>query len=130
MKSEKSHSKSTLEKSQFGGSVEITPPQPAFIEFITEGHLWGIPLRRLDYFILGDNPEQNGKKTSPTDLLILVFETRIVSLFGWRLELLLDLLTHGRVKRVHAEKFLGTLIIDEPWVSEIKIISRNESSPL
>ena len=100
-----------------------------FIEFITANRLWGLPLRRLDYFILGDNPDQAGKKTSPTDLLILVFETRLVSLFGWRLELLLDPLMNGRVKRVHAEKFPGTPMIEEPWVSEIKIIPRYEAIP-
>jgi len=62
-------------------------------------------------------------------LLILVFETRLVSLFGWRLELLLDPLMNGRVKRVHAEKFPGTPMIEEPWVSEIKIIPRYEAIP-
>ena len=68
-------------------------------------------------------PKQDGKKTSPTDLLILVFETRMVFLYGWRLEQMLDPLMQGRVKRVHAEKFLGTLMIGEPWVSEIVICS-------
>ena len=76
-----------------------------FIEFITAHRLWGIPLRQLEFFILGNNPESDGKKTSPTDLLILVFETRLAFLFGWRLELMLDPLMQGRVKRVHAEKF-------------------------
>ena len=32
---------------------------------------------------------------------------------------MLDPLMQGRVKRIHAEKYLGTLIIGEPWVSEI-----------
>jgi hypothetical protein len=127
MKSEQPHSESnrpSSDKSQFGGSVEIIPPHPTFIEFITAHRLWGLPLNQLEYFTLGNNPEQDGKKTSPTDLLILVFETRIICLLGWRLELMLDPLMQGRVKRVHAEKFLGTLIIGEPWVSEIKNIPR------
>jgi hypothetical protein len=127
MKSKKNHSepnRPSADKPQFAGSVEIIPPRPTFIEFITTKHLWGIPLRQLEHFILGDNPESDGKKTSPTDLLILNFETRKVFLYGWRLELMLDPLMQGRVKRVHAEKFLGTLIIGEPWVSEIKIFPR------
>lgn len=127
MKSGKSHSQSNrppLDKPQFAGSVEIIPSRPAFIEFITTKHLWGIPLRQLDYFILGYNPESDGKKTSPPDLLMLFFQTRLVCLFGWRLELMLDPLMQGRVKRVHAEKFLGTLMIGEPWVSEIVIVPR------
>ena len=57
-------------------------------------------------------------------MLVLVFETRVALLFGWRLELMLDPLMQGRVKRVHAEKYLGTLMIGEPWVSEIVIVPR------
>ncbi len=126
MKSEKSHSESnrlSSDKPQFNGSVEIIPPRPVFIEFITAKQLWGIPLQQLAYFVLGDNPERDGKKTSPPDLLVLVFKTRIVCLFGWRLELILDPLMQGRVKRIHAEKHLGTLMIGEPWVSEVRVIT-------
>jgi hypothetical protein len=123
MKSEKSHSESK-EKPHFRGSVEFVPSHPTVIEFITAKHLWGLPIQQLEYFILGNNPGQNGKKTSPTDLLILVFKSRIVFLFGWRLEFMLDPLMQERVKRIHAEEFLGTLMIDEPWVSDIKIFPR------
>ena len=126
MKSEKTHSESkpSAGKPPFGGSVELVPSRPTVIEFITAKHLWGLPLNQLEYFILGNNPEQDGKKTSPTDLLMLVFETRVICLFGWRLELMLDPLMQGRIKRIHAEKHLGTLIIGEPWVSEIVIFPR------
>ncbi len=127
MKSEKSHSQSTRpspDKPQFNGSVEIIPLRPVFIEFITHHRLWGIPFRQLEFFSLSNNPDSDDKKTSPTDMLILVFETRVALLFGWRLELMLDPLMQGRVKRVHAEKYLGTLMIGEPWVSEIVIVPR------
>jgi hypothetical protein len=40
---------------------------------------------------------------------------------GWRLELLVGPLASGRVARIHAEKHLGTLIIEEAWVSEIHV---------
>jgi hypothetical protein len=132
MKSEKSHSPSDRpsHKSEFNSSVEVTPPNPTFIEFITAHRLWGLPLNQLEYFTLGNNPEQDGKKTLPTDLLMLVFKTRIICLLGWRLELMLDPLMQGRVKRIHAEKHLGTLIINEPWVSEIKNIPRDATIPL
>jgi hypothetical protein len=126
MKSGKTHSNRT-EKPHFGGSVELVPSRPTVIEFITAKHLWGLPIRELDYFVLGDNPGQNGEKTSPNNLLVLVFNTRVVFLFGWRLEFMLDPLMQGRVKRVHAEEFLGTLMIDEPWVSDIKIFPRYEA---
>jgi len=128
MKSEKSHPES--DKSQFAGCVELIPARPTFIEFVTAQRLWGIPIRQLECFVLSHNPQSDGKKTSPTDLLILVFETRLVFLFGWRLELMLDPLMQGRVKRVHAERHLGALMIGEPWVSEIKIIPRYATIPL
>ena len=128
MKSEKSHSESG--KPPFIGCVEIVPPPPTFIEFITAHRLWGIPIRQLKFFVLGSNPESDGKRTSPTDMLVLVFETRLVFLFGWRLEQMLDPLMQGRIKRIHAEKFLGTLMIGEPWVSEIVIVPRFTTLPL
>lgn len=127
MKSEKSHFES--DKPHFSGCVELIPARPAFIEFVTTQRLWGIPFRQLECFILSQNPESDGKKTSPTDLLILVFETRLVFLVGWRLELMLDPLMQGRVKRVHPEKFLGTLMIGEPWVSEIVVVPRFTTIP-
>jgi hypothetical protein len=128
MKSEKSHSES--DKPHFAGCVELISLRPTFIEFVTAQRLWGIPIRQLECFILSHNPESDGKKTSPTDLLVLVFETRLVFLFGWRLELMLDPLMQGRVKRVHAEKHLGTLMIGEPWVSEIVVVPRYSTTPL
>jgi hypothetical protein len=133
MKSEKSHSSSDRPspyKPEFNGSVEVIPASHPFIEFITAHRLWGLSLNQLEYFTLGNNPEQDSKKTSPTDLLMLVFETRIICLLGWRLELMLDPLMQGRVKRIHAEKHLGTLIISVPWVSEIKNIPRYATIPL
>lgn len=118
MKTEKSHP----HKREFNGCVELIPSHPPFIEFIFAGQLWGFPQRQLAYFVFGENPERDGKKTSPTDLLALVFESRIVLLYGWRLELLLDPLMQGKIRRIHAEKFLGTLMIGEPWVSEVKVL--------
>jgi hypothetical protein len=56
-----------------------------------------------------------------------------VFLRGWRLELMIGPLVSGRIARVHAEKHLGTLILDEAWVSEIHVVpldsSRLSASP-
>ncbi|MGH7977033.1 MAG: hypothetical protein ACREDS_01240 [Limisphaerales bacterium] len=120
MKSEKSNSQS--DKPHFAGCVELFPTHPPFIEFIFAEQLWVFPLRQLSYFVFGENPERHGNKTSPTDLLALVFENRVVFLYGWRLELLLDPLMQGKIRRIHAEKFLGSLMIGEAWVSEVKIL--------
>ena len=128
MKSEKSHSESG--KPHFAGCVELIPVRPVFIEFITTQRLWGIPIRQLEFFTLKNNPEADARKTSPTDLLILVFQTRLVLLLGWRLELMLGPLMQGRVKRVHAEKHLGALMIGEPWVSEIIVAPRDTTIPI
>ena len=36
-------------------------------------------------------------------------------------------LVTGRIARVHAEKHLGTLILDEAWVSEIHVVPLDSS---
>jgi hypothetical protein len=117
------------DKPHFAGCVAMIPERATFIEFIIAANRhWGIPIRKLELFILESNPESGDKKISPPDLLFLAFETHFVFLFGWRLELMIEPLMQGRVKRIHAEKFLGTLMIEEPWVSNIAIIPR--TSPL
>ena len=119
MKSEKSHH--TKHKRQFNGCVELIPPSPDYIEFIDSRRIWGFPGRQLTHFVLEENPEHHGKRTLPPAQLILVFETGMVILKGWRLELMVGALVAGRIARVHAEKHLGALIIGEPWVSEIRV---------
>ena len=111
-----------LSHKPFVGSVKLTPPQPGFVEFIDSHRLWGFPIQQLAHFVLEDNPEHQGKRTLPPTQLILVFETGMVILKGWRLELMTGPLVTGRVAHVHAEKHLGALIIEEPWVSEIHVI--------
>ena len=128
MKSEKPHSSSDRPSPynpEFNGSVEIIPASPTFIEFISHRRLWGIPFRQLEFLSLCNNPDSDGRKTSPTDMLGLVFKSRVALLFGWRLELLLDPLMQGRVKRIHAEKHLGALVLEEAWVSEIRVLLRD-----
>lgn len=125
MKSKKAHPEAQrhpAHKAPFNGSVELLPPPPRVIEFVTAKQLWGIPLQQLGYFVLGENPERPERKTSPPDLLILFFRSRTVCLYGWRLEQMIDPLMERRVKRVHAEKYLGNLIIHEPWVSDIRVL--------
>ena len=120
MNSEKSQTEAN--KPEFTGCVEFIPPLPAFIEFITPQRLWGIPSRKLFALSLRNNPESDAKRSSPTDLLSLAFQTHLVLLFGWRLDLMLDPLMQGRLKRVHARKYPGTLVLNEPWVSKIVVL--------
>ncbi|MGH7990996.1 MAG: hypothetical protein ACREDS_12505, partial [Limisphaerales bacterium] len=73
-------------------------------------------------FVFQKNPHCADRKTSPPDQLVLVYPPAIVLLMGWRLEQMLDPLIQRRIKRIHAEKHLGTLMIEEAWVSEIRVI--------
>jgi hypothetical protein len=112
----------SLSHKPFTGSVELIPLPPKFIEFIDAHRLWGFSIEQLAHFVLDENPEHRGKRTLPPHQLTLVYPDAVVILRGWRLELLVGPLVAGRVARVHAEKHLGTLIIEEAWVSEIHVI--------
>jgi hypothetical protein len=116
--SKKTH---TFSHKHFAGSVELIPPQRFCIEFIDGERLWGFSIRHLADFTLEDNPEHQSKRTLPPQRLILTFRRSQVILRGWRLELLVGPLVSGRVARICAEKYLGALVIDEAWVSEIQV---------
>lgn len=123
MKTEKSHK--TKDKREFGGCVELIPTRPDYTEFIDAHRIWCFPISHLTHFVLQENPNASGQKTLPPDQLVLVYPPATVVLKGWRLEFLLGPLVNGRVARVHAEKHLGTLIIEEAWVSEIRVLLRD-----
>jgi len=106
----------------FTGSVELIPPPPQFVEFIDAERLWGFPSRQLESFVLEENPQHENKRTAPPLQLLLVYPKALVFLRGWRLEQMIGPLVTGRIARVHAEKHLGTLILDEAWVSEIHVV--------
>jgi hypothetical protein len=114
-----------LSHKTFVGSVELIPPPPMFIEFIDAHGLWGFSIKRLSRFVLEDNPERPGKRTLPPQQLTLIFPNAEVILRGWRLELMVGALISGRVARIHAKKLLGPLVIEEAWVSEIRVIPLN-----
>ena len=125
MKSEKSHSQKS--KREFGGCVEFIPPQSNYIEFIDARRLWAFAIGHLTHFVLQENPHRAGGKTSPPDQLVLVYYEAYVVLRGWRLELLVDPLMNARIARVHAEKHLGTLMIEVAWVEEIHVLLRDST---
>ena len=110
-----------LSPKPFSGSVELIPPPPHFVEFIEADRLWGFPIPQLAQFVLEPNPEQGGKRHLPPHQLTLFYQRSVVTLRGWRLELLVGPLVSGRIARIHAEKYLGTLILGEAWVSEIQV---------
>jgi hypothetical protein len=122
MNPEKSHRHPTKPKGQFAGCVELTPPLPDYIEFIDGHRLWGFPIGHLKQFVLQARSQAGDQKTAPPDQLILVYPTALVVLVGWRLELMIGPLVCGRVARIHAEKHLGPLMIEEAWISEIHVL--------
>ena len=114
-------------KRQFAGCVELFPPSPDYTEFIDAHRIWCFPINHLTHFVLQANSNSGGPKTLPPDQLVLVYPPATVVLKGWRLENLIGPLMNGRVARVHAEKHLGTLILEESWVSEIHVLLRDNT---
>jgi hypothetical protein len=129
MNPEKSHRHSSKQKRQFAGCVELIPLPPVCIEFIDSHRLRGFPMAHLTDLVLEENPEHHGKKTLPPEQLVLQYRRSKVILKGWRLELLAGPLIAGRVARVHAEKHLGPLMIEEAWVSEIQVVPIGNPGP-
>jgi hypothetical protein len=109
-------------KQQFTGCVELIPSLPDFIEFVDAHRIWGFPTLHLKQFVLQECSRDGHQKTAPPDQLILIYPTAWVVLVGWRLELIIGPLVCGRVTRIHAEKHLGPLMIEEAWVSEIHVL--------
>jgi hypothetical protein len=130
MNPEKPSRSSSPTQRQFAGCVELIPPQPLFIEFVTADSIQGFPIRQLSHFSLESNPDHQDKKTSPPDQLLLFYGTAVVVLRGWRLELMLGPLVGGRIARVHAEKHLGALMLGEAWVSKIYVIRIREAGSM
>src|SRR5258706_6276425 len=119
-----------LSHKSFVGSVELIPTQPLFVEFIDDHRLWGFSIQQLKQFVLEENPQHQNKRTSPPHQLMLVYPEALAFLRGWRLELMVGPLVTGRIARVHAEKHLGSLVIEEAWVSEIRVVPLNPDQSL
>ena len=125
MKSEKSHPPKP--KREFGGCVELIPARPDYTEFIDARRIWGFPISYLTHFLLQENPHFSGQKTLPPDQLVLVYSNGDCDSPGLAAGIDVGPLVSGRVARVHAEKHLGPLILDEAWVSEILVLLRDNT---
>lgn len=125
MNLEKSHRRKP--KRPFAGCVELIPSLSDFVEFIDGHRIWGFRFHHLKQFILQECSGQGNPKTAPPDQLILVYPSALVVLVGWRLELVIGQLACGRIARVHAEKHLGALMIEEAWVSEIHVLPYDDT---
>ena len=104
------------------------------IEFVGRWQVRGFPIGCLNQYILQANPESNGDTNTPPDQLTLDDPAAVVTLVGWRLDLLADELRFGHVVRVRAvssPSFKSNL--EEPcvtgiWVREFDAPMNEESA--
>ena len=75
---------------------------PVMIEFVGRWQVRGFPIGCLNQYILQANPESNGDTNTPPDELTLDYPAAVVTLVGWRLDLLAEELRFGHVVRVRA----------------------------
>ena len=120
-KLEKSSTPSKLETPVFHGCVEILPPLNPTIQFIDHDQVWLFSRKIFLASSLVENPEQKKRKTLPPEILKLYFSGAEIIITGWRLQPVVEALLNGRLILVRAEKLLGNLVLDEPWVNAIQV---------
>ena len=94
--------------------------RPVMIEFVGRWQVRGFPIGCLNQYILQANPESNGDTNTPPDELTLDYPAAVVTLVGWRLDLLAEELRFGHVVRVRVvpPPSKGSKV-DEPHVTRI-----------
>ena len=107
------------------------------IEFVGRWQVRGFPIGCLNQYILQANPESNGDSNTPPDQLTLDYPAAIVTLEGWRLDLLAEELRFGHVVRVRVVPPPSTTSkVEEPhvthiWVRELDdLVSDKASTPV
>ena len=90
------------------------------IEFVGRWQVRGFPIGCLNQYILQANPESNGDTNTPPDELTLDYPAAVVTLVGWRLDLLAEELRFGHVARVRVVPPPSKESkVDEPHVTRI-----------
>ena len=94
--------------------------RPVMIEFVGRWQVRGFPIGCLNCYILKANPESSGDTNTPPDQLTLDYPAAVVTLVGWRLDLLAEELRFGHVVRVRVvpPPSKGSKV-DEPHVTRI-----------
>ncbi len=93
---------------------------PRMIEFVGRWQKRGFPIGCLNQYILQANPESNGDTNSPPGELTLDYPAAVVTLEGWRLDLLAEELRFGHVARVRVVPPPSKESkVDEPHVTRI-----------
>ena len=94
---------------------------PMMIEFVGRWQIRGFPIGCLNQYILQPNPESNGDaNNTPPDELMLEYPGAVVTLEGWRLDLLAQELRFGHVVRIRVVPPPSTTsMVEEPHVTHI-----------
>ena len=110
---------------------------PAMIEFVGHWQVRGFPIRSLNQYTLEPNPENNGDTDAPPDQLTLEYPAAVVTLEGWRLDLLAQELRFGHVVRIRVVPPPSTTSkVEEPhvtriWVRELgDLVSDEAATPV
>jgi hypothetical protein len=104
------------------GSVELMPSESALIQFIGRRHTFSFPKSgfRQSEFALTEKLRQQPNRP-PLELRFYGSGVTI-TLAGWRLDLLPELLANGKVNSVRAvDRLPADLVIKEPLVCSIHI---------
>jgi hypothetical protein len=110
---------------------------PVMIEFVGRRQVRGFPIRCLNQYILQANPDSNGETDTPPDELTLDYPVAVVTLVGWRLDLLAEELRFGHVVRIRVvPPPTTTSKVEEPhvtriWVRELgDLVSDEAATPV
>jgi len=107
------------------------------IEFVGRRQVRAFPIRCLNQYILQANPENVSDNNSPPDQLTLEYPAAVVTLEGWRLDLLTQELRFGHVIRIRVvPPPITTSKLEEPhvtriWVRELgDLVSDEAATPV
>jgi hypothetical protein len=94
-----------------------------FMEFVTEDdRAHGFPYAQLMGYTLERVPESEFKGEAPEDRLLLFFSTHDVTLTGWRLRPLVNMMRQGMLSGVRAlDTRYAQVNTKSPFVARIKI---------
>ena len=117
------HTLSEEESKAEGQCVKEDHDGATFMEFVTEDdRAHGFPYSQLMGYTLERVPESEFKGESPEDRLHLFFSTHDVTLTGWRLRPLVNLVRQGTLSGVRAlDTRYSQVNTKSPFIARIKI---------
>jgi hypothetical protein len=117
------HTLSEEESKAEGQCVKEDHDGASFMEFVTEDdRAHGFPYSQLMGYTLERAPESEHQSDAPEDRLHLFFSTHDVTLTGWRLRLLVNLVRKGTLSGVRSlDTRYAQVNQKSPFIARIKI---------